>query len=64
MTLFAQTMTIVCAVGAGTAAGAFFTFSTFTMNGLKRLAPEQVREARQHLKEQGVPWYRRLFYRH
>ena len=25
---------------------------------------ERLREARQHLKEQGVPWYRRLFYRH
>jgi len=34
-------MTIVCAVGAGTGAGAFFTFSTFTMEGLKRPAPAQ-----------------------
>ena len=41
MSVFAQTLTILCAVGAGTAAGAFFTFSTFTMEGLKRLSPAQ-----------------------
>jgi hypothetical protein len=34
---------------------------------LEKLAREEekqrLREARRHLKEQGVPWYRRLFYR-
>jgi uncharacterized membrane protein len=34
-------MTILCAIGVATAAGTFFTFSTFTMAGLKRLAPAQ-----------------------
>ena len=58
MTLFAQTMTIVCAVGAGTVAGAFFTFSTFTMNGLKRLAPEQGAAAMQAInKEAPTPLF-------
>ena len=32
-----QALTIVCAVGAAVAAGTFFTFSTFTIQGLKRL---------------------------
>lgn len=41
MSSFAQTMTIICALGTATAAGAFFTFSTFTMKGLQRLAPAQ-----------------------
>ena len=30
MSPFARTMTIICAVGAATAAGTFFTFLTFT----------------------------------
>lgn len=41
MSPFAQVTTILCAVGAGAAAGVFFTFSTFTIDGLKRLAPAQ-----------------------
>ena len=41
MSPFTQTLTIICAVGAGTTAGAFFTFSNFTMAGLKRLTPAQ-----------------------
>ncbi len=41
MSSFAQAMTILCAIGAATAPGTFFTFSTFTMAGLKRLAPAQ-----------------------
>jgi len=52
MSTFAQTMTIICAVGAGTAAGAFFTFSTFTMAGLKRLSPAQGAAAMQAINEE------------
>ena len=51
MSPFAQTMTIICAVGAGTAAGAFFTFSTFTMAGLKRLGPAQGAAAMQAINK-------------
>jgi len=50
MSPFAQTMTIICAVDAGAAAGALFTFSTFTMEGLKRLAPTQGAAAMQAIK--------------
>ncbi len=32
-------LTILCAVGAAAASGAFFTFSNFTMTGLRRLPP-------------------------
>lgn len=32
-------MTILCAIGTATAAGVFFTFSTFAIAGLKRLDP-------------------------
>ena len=35
MSPFAQTMTILCAIGAGTAAGVFFTFS---MNHVRTVA--------------------------
>ena len=41
MSLFPQILTILCAVGSGMASGAFLTFSTFTMAGLKRLPPSQ-----------------------
>lgn len=41
MTPFSDALTIIGIVGAGAVAGAFFTFSTFTMAGLKRLAPGQ-----------------------
>lgn len=41
MSSFPQRMTLLCAVGTAMAAGVFFTFSTFTMEGLKRLAPAQ-----------------------
>ena len=34
-------LTIVCAVGAATAAGAFFTFSDFTTRGLRQLSSAQ-----------------------
>jgi uncharacterized membrane protein len=51
MSPFAQTMTIICAVGTGTAAGAFFTFSTFTIAGLKRLSPAQGAAAMQAINK-------------
>jgi len=58
MSSFAQTLTILCAVGAGTAAGAFFTFSTFTMAGLKRLTPAQGAAAMQAInKEAPTPLF-------
>ncbi len=52
MSPFAQTMTIICAVGAGTVAGAFFSFSNFTMAGLKRLAPAQGAAAMQAINRE------------
>ncbi len=52
MSAFVQTMTIICAVGAGTVAGAFFTFSNFTMAGLKRLAPAQGAAAMQAINRE------------
>ena len=52
MSSFAQTMTIICAVGTATAAGAFFTFSTFTIAGLKRLGPAQGAAAMQAINEE------------
>ncbi len=52
MSSFAETLTIICAVGAGTSAGAFFTFSTFTMAGLKRLAPAQGAAAMQAINKE------------
>ncbi|MDH3753257.1 MAG: DUF1772 domain-containing protein [Acidimicrobiia bacterium] len=45
-------MTTLCAVGAATAAGAFFTFSTFTIGGLKRLPPAQGAAAMQAINKQ------------
>jgi uncharacterized membrane protein len=63
MSTFAQTMTIICAVGSGTAAGAFFTFSTFTMAGLKRLGPEQGAAAMQAInKEAPTPLFMLLLF--
>ena len=52
MSALANSMTILCAVGAATAAGAFFTFSTFTMAGLRRLAPAQGAAAMQAINEE------------
>jgi uncharacterized membrane protein len=54
MSPFAQTMTILCAVGAGTAAGTFFTFSNFTMAGLKRLAPANGAAAMQAINREAL----------
>ncbi len=63
MTSFAQTMTILCAVGAATAAGAFFTFSTFTMAGLKRLAPAHGAAAMQAInREAPTPLFMLLLF--
>lgn len=63
MSSLAQTMAIICAVGAATAAGAFFTFSTFTMNGLKRLAPAQGAAAMQAInKEAPAPLFMLLLF--
>ncbi len=63
MSPFAQTMTILCAVGTATAAGAFFTFSTFTIEGLKRLAPAQGAAAMQAInKEAPTPLFMLLLF--
>jgi len=51
-------MTIICAVGAAMAAGTFFTFSTFTIEGLKRLPPSQGAAAMQAInKEAPTPLF-------
>jgi uncharacterized membrane protein len=47
-----RTLTIICAVGAATAAGTFFTFSNFTMKGLKRLPPSQGASAMQAINRE------------
>lgn len=63
MSAFAQALTIFCAVGAGTAAGTFFTFSTFTMAGLKRLAPAQGAAAMQAInREAPTPLFMLLLF--
>ena len=63
MSPFARTMTIICSVGAATAAGAFFTFSTFTINGLKRLPPAQGAAAMQAInKEAPTPLFMLLIF--
>ena len=63
MSGLAQTMTILCAVGAAMAAGTFFTFSTFTIRGLKRLAPAQGAAAMQAInKEAPTPLFMLLLF--
>ena len=52
MSTYTRALTIISAVGAATAAGAFFTFSTFTMGGLKRLPPSQGVAAMQSINRQ------------
>ena len=52
MSTFTRTITIVCAVGAAMNAGAFFTFSTFTIEGLKRLPPSEGAAAMQAINEE------------
>lgn len=41
MSALALGLTTLCALGAAATAGVFFTFSNFTMMGLKRLSPAQ-----------------------
>jgi len=49
---------MICAVGTATAAGALFTFSTFTIEGLKRLPPSQGAAAMQAInKEAPTPLF-------
>ena len=63
MSPFARTITIICAVGAATAAGTFFTFSTFTIEGLKRLPPTQGAAAMQSInKEAPTPLFMLLLF--
>lgn len=47
-----QVLTILCALGAATVAGTFFTFSTFTIAGLKRLGPAEGAAAMQAINEE------------
>ena len=63
MSPFAQTMTILSAIGAGTAAGVFFTFSTFTIAGLRRLEPAEGAAAMQAInKEAPTPVFMLLLF--
>ena len=52
MSALIRTLTTVGAVGAATAAGALFTFSTFTIEGLRRLPPSQGASAMQSINKQ------------
>lgn len=45
-------LTIAALVGAGLNAGVFFSFSTFTMSGLKRLSPAAGAEAMQEINRE------------
>ena len=47
-----QTLTVAALVGAGLNAGVFFAYSTFTMQGLKRLAPAAGAEAMQEINRE------------
>ncbi len=63
MSTFAYTLTILCAIGAATAAGTFFTFSTFTIAGLRRLESAQGAAAMQAInKEAPTPLYMLLLF--
>jgi uncharacterized membrane protein len=56
-------LTIVCAVGGAAAGGALFTFSDFTMAGLKRLPPAQGIAAMQAInKEAPSPLFMLLLF--
>ena len=54
MTSATRLLTVTCAVGSALAAGAFLTFSTFTMSGLKRLPPSQGAAAMQSINRQAT----------
>lgn len=45
-------LTVAAMIGAGLNAGVFFTFSTFTMSGLKRLAPDAGAAAMQEINRE------------
>lgn len=47
-----RALTILCAVGAATAGGALFTFSSFTIQGLKRLPASDGAAAMQAINKQ------------
>jgi uncharacterized membrane protein len=47
-----RTLTIVGAVGSAVTAGAFLTFSTFTIGGLRRLSPSHGASAMQSINRQ------------
>ena len=44
-------LTIACAVGSAAAAGAFFTFSDFTMKGLRSMRPAEGAAAMQAINK-------------
>lgn len=52
MNTLGQTLTILSAVAAAVVAGTFFTFSTFTIEGLKRLDPAQGAAAMQAINRE------------
>lgn len=52
MSTFDRMLTIAGAVGAAMNAGVFFAFSTFTMDGLRRLAPADGARAMQRINEE------------
>jgi uncharacterized membrane protein len=52
MSTFGETLTIICAIGAASMAGVFFSFSTFTMSGLKRLEPSHGAAAMQAINKE------------
>jgi uncharacterized membrane protein len=52
MSPLATTLTAICAVGAATAAGTFFDFSTFAMRGLRRLSPSHGAAAMQEINRE------------
>jgi uncharacterized membrane protein len=52
MSTFAQTLTIICAIGAAAMAGVFFAYSTFTMSGLRRLEPSSGAAAMQAINRE------------
>ena len=59
----ATLVTLPAIVGAGLMAGAYFTFSTFTMGGLRRLPPSQGAAAMQALNIEAVrPAFMSVFF--
>ena len=54
MTSPTRILTVVCAVGAATAAGAFLTFSTFTIAGLRKLPASDGAAAMQSINRQAT----------